>query len=194
MNGELKADFSPYELCPVIYIDELEIISKEVKEQFQLLDYLKNNYDNLSNADKFKCLFLLYRFILTYEDIMKLVNLKYNKHFARIETLSTTMRIEFLENGIIMKNGLVLDSATTADFVPEKKRYSYEEINELINEGKIYPLFARALYFDDEFSEEETMTQNYYDAVNNPTRVHNILKDIPLKIFVPDEIELDRDS
>jgi len=166
----------------------------KINRQIEIIDNSLTNFDSLSNVEKFKLLSILYSFYICYEDLMELVNHKYNKHFNKILSLSTTMEDEFMIEGTIDKYGITLDCAMVENFVPKKRRYSYDEINTLINDGIIHPLFARAVFRHNNFVKDEVNTNLYYDAEENSYMVDIILNDKKINVFVPNDINLFRDS
>lgn len=195
MNNKY-ATFKPQEIFEDVthHTEEEEI--KEINERFNKLTNIINNLDFLNEYNNFKQLFMIYQFIITYEDLVKLVNMKHNKNFSDVKTISTNIEHDFLEDGCLTKYGIVLDLATNKNIEFKSKRYSYDEIKKLFDKGKIYPLFKRFIFKRDNFEIEETDTQKYFKEYNKEMveRIEQFgLNGKSIKTFVPDEINLDRD-
>ena len=172
---------------------------KETEKFLQIVDKLVNHYDELNIQEIYKLIInaSLFDYYVHYENILSFINDKYNSNFNSIKTISTE---------IVMKNEydidlirLVLDCATIDTFILEKRRYSYEEIKTLIHNGIIYPIFARTYigyYLPNEgspFTEKDTDLQHYYDS-DYDFQVKAFLKEYPMPVFVPNELNLTRYS
>lgn len=169
-------------------------INDTIKDILNKLNELIINFDNLSDYEKFKYMKILYYFMISYEDLAVITNILYGTNFSKVITLSTTIEEDISDFGLIKKYGISLDCATKAEFIPLKKRYSYEEITQLINNGTIYPLFARALRRFEEFDLDEINTQTYFNAEENEDLVNILLENKNINTLVPNTIKLVRES
>ena len=169
-------------------------INDTIKDILNKLNELIINFDNLSDYEKFKYMKILYHFMISYEDLAIITNILYGTNFSKVITLSTTIEEDISDFGLIKKYGISLDCATKAEFIPLKKRYSYEEITQLINNGTIYPLFARALRRFEEFDLGEINTQTYFNAEENEDLVNILLENKNINTLVPNAIKLVRES
>jgi len=149
-------------------------------------DKLINNYDKLNDIEKYKLLLNIYNILLSYDDFISYINYKYTTNFDKIIAISCEFRPSIY-------NKFILDCASTSDFKPESKRYSYDEIINLINNGKIYPIYGRIFTYhkyNDEFDKEiETTPGNPYNS-DYDENVAWLLEKYPIKILIPNEIKL----
>ena len=169
------------------------------------IDKLMNHYDELSNCEKYNLLIGIdllndHMYSVSYKEIALIISALYGKNFKQVKTLSTNIKDEVKEdNSLFYINRLLLDCAVADDFEPKNGRYSYKEILRLIENDKIYPIFARTydgyFYADGKgFDKEtETDTQLYYDSSCDWER-EEFLKKYPIPVFVPYEFNLTRNT
>lgn len=206
--SNIKNEFiASYE--PVISFEPFNCEYKElltiVHDRFKWLINFWNQYDYLSEEEKLRGLLKFSGFYLSYEDLAKLVNMKHGTSFDVVKTISTDIILpdpdEVLSD--IFGLSLVIDCASKKEVNLENRRYSYEEIIELIKNNKIYPLFKRFInlcgdFRIDKYNIGETNTQLPYNAEDNEYFIklleREILKGKKVNCFVPNELKLGRNT
>ena len=147
------------------YDDSKEQLEKELK----LINKIINKYDKLDNNTKYKILEHFYEFYLKEDDFVDFINIKYNKNFNKIKSISTTMEYQTVASEghgrdfswWTEKYKIGFKCATTEYFVLQKKSYSSKEILNLIEEGLIYPIYP-------EFKEINKFSKNKEDYTPIP--------------------------
>lgn len=142
---------------------------KQLEKELKLIDKIVNKYDKLDNNTKYKILEHFYEFYLKEDDLIDFINIKYNKNFNKIKSISTKMEYQTVASEghgrdfswWTEKYKIGFKCATNEDFVLEKKSYSSKEILNLIEEGLIYPIYP-------EFKEINKFSKNKEDYTPIP--------------------------
>ena len=132
----MYVDYNAINKISLGYSDTIERLEKE-------FDYIKKfleDYDNLSDKEKYEVLthFLYLRF--NSNDIIKLINIKTGLKYTRLIDIPTKEEGECVDVWWKEKRKTVLSCATFDGFWLTHLTYSYSEIMELIKHGTIYPI------------------------------------------------------
>jgi len=115
------------------------------------LDYVKkfiDSYDSLELKEKYELLNHFFSFELEGKDFIELINMKHDRNYTRMIDIPTKMESEYKAseghgrdfNSWTVKIRTYLVCAVYDDFKLEKTKYSYDDIKELIECKKIYPI------------------------------------------------------
>ena len=119
-----------------------EDTNTQIENEIKLIDKIVDKFDKLNKKEKADLLMHFYTVYLNDKDILKFLNSRHKKHFNKIIPIHTKMEFESKSSSSkIERQKIIIECATTKDFVLEGKTYSYDEIISLCNEGKIYPLY-----------------------------------------------------
>lgn len=153
---------------------------KQIEKEMELIEKFINSYDKLDNYEKFDLLSHFYSFYLEDKDFVELINIRYNKKFNKIISIPTKMECEYIQqegygrdfSWWTVKNRIILKVATTEGFILTDKKYSYDEIVNLINESKIYPVFICSEEIS-QYSEDKEECKMINSYVPNEIKIEN---------------------
>lgn len=139
----------------------------QLENEIKLIDKTINKYEKLNNINKYKLLEHFYLFCVEDKDLTEFINIKYNKNFNKIISISTKMEEQYIVtegcgnniNWSMEKYRIIFRCATNDDFNLEDKKYSREEILNLIEQSKIYLIDYSSKKIKD-FSEDREKFKN----------------------------------
>lgn len=155
--------------------------NKNLINEIKLIEKIINEYEKLDDITKYNLIRQFCDLFLKDEDIIELINLKFNKNFNKSVCIPTKMEYDYMvQEGHgrdfswwTVKKRIMLNCAIDKNFILENKNYSYDEIMNLINEKKIYPIYYNSKEIN-KFSEDKEECKN-------------------ISCFIPNEIEVEKD-
>lgn len=150
----------------------------QIENEIKLIDKMVEEYDKLNKKDKAGLLMHFYTVYLNDKDFIKFINDKEKKHFSEITPIHTKMEDDYIVSEghgrdfswWTVKRRYILQCTTTKDFVLEGKKYSYDELIKLYEEGKIYPLYFISKEINS-FSEDKEEPKSINCFVSNEINV-----------------------
>ena len=163
--------------------EQEENTTTKVRRELELINRFVRSYDDMSDEEKYDMLIRFFDFKLDDIDLILLARLKTSKKFTKLVLLPTKMESKYVARdeykAVNDTTFLKVQYACAAvrSFKPENKRYTRDELTELIDAGKIYPLltvFKLAFKKSDDseryeelnsLEKEFNLTQDCYDNV-----------------------------
>ena len=121
---------------------------EELQIEIEKINKIIKNYKELNNKEKYELLEFLYRLLIEEKDLIDFINIKYNRNYNKTITLKTKMEDEFIAqeghgrdfSWWTEKYRVLVNCAYNDKNNIEHKKYSYDEIKELIDNNTIYPI------------------------------------------------------
>ena len=129
--------------------EQEENTTTKVRRELELITRFVRSYDDMSDEERYDILNHFFDFRLDNIDLVSLARLKTGKKFTKMVLLPTKMESEYavrdeykaVNDKIPFK--VQYECATLRSFEPKKKKYTRNELLELISKGKIYPVLVR---------------------------------------------------
>lgn len=117
----------------------------EINKEMEKIDIFLNDFENLSDIEKYNLLTHFFSFYIEDNDLIELSNIINNSHFNKTISIPTKMEYFYItqnpDNSLNKeKFQICLLCATENNFSLKTPKYTYDKIIELIETKKIYPI------------------------------------------------------
>ena len=116
---------------------EYEYIKLKILNEMNQIEMMINKYQELNIDDRYELIKHFYTIYLDNFDIIDLINIKNATDYTDLVELETKMEYKTIKE----KKRCILKAATNCYFNPSERRYSYKDINKLIEKKIIYPVY-----------------------------------------------------